>query len=88
LNFGLIEIIRNFRFFDENEKKIKEEYPEYEFADSFENIFEYEIKKESYKELLSKFLDWNSELIRELNQLKSEDENNMEILTRARDDAS
>jgi hypothetical protein len=71
----LIKIIRNFRFFDENDKKIKEEYPEYEFADSFEDIFEYEIKKESYKEFLSKFLNWSSELIRELKQMNSEDGN-------------
>jgi len=71
----LVKIISSFRNFEKNEDKIIEEYPEYEFADSFEEIFEYEIRKESYKELLSKFLEWNSELIIELQQMKSEDEN-------------
>jgi hypothetical protein len=71
----LIKFIRKFQYFEENEEKIKNDYPEYEFADSFQEIFANEIRKDSYKELLSNFLDWNSDLIREIFQMRSTDEN-------------
>jgi hypothetical protein len=71
----LIKFIRKFQYFEKNEEKIKNDYPEFEFADSFQEIFADEIRKDSYKELISNFLDWNSDLIREIFQMSSTNEN-------------
>jgi hypothetical protein len=63
----LINFITNFIEFEDNEEEIKEKHPEFEDADDFEDIFSIEIRKDSYKELFSNFLNWNPTLLKYLN---------------------
>ena len=69
----LINFITNFIEFEDNEEEIKKNHPEFEDADDFDDIFNLEIRKESYKELFSGFLNWNPILQRYLKN-KSEEE--------------
>jgi hypothetical protein len=63
----LINFITNFIEFEDNEEEIKKNHPEFEDADDFDDIFNLEIRKESYKELFSGFLNWNPTLLKYLN---------------------
>ena len=56
----LINFITNYIQFEDREDKIKAEHPEFESADSFEEIITIEVHKDSYKELFTNFLKCGS----------------------------
>ena len=69
----LVNFITKYIQFEDKEDKIKSKHPEFESADSFEEIFTIELHKDSYKELFTNFLDWNSDLLAFLKNKSEED---------------
>jgi hypothetical protein len=72
----LINFITNFIEFEDKEEEIKQKYPEFENVNDFEEIFSNEIRKESYKELFSNFLNWNPTFLEYLKDRSEDDISN------------